>query len=379
MRSSLNSADFRNIFFYISTFYFSFFSIIGVYIIYMPKVLENIGYSSEEIGIIFAMSPMVRFLLPFFFLKHLRLTKNIYISALGLALFAAVLFYFTIHNFYLFLLSNIILGISFALILPYAETFALEHLGKEKYGKSRLFGSVGFIIVALLLAKFMNESINALHFLFVTILFTVIFGYKLSFYEKENTADRNNNKNSFSLLKHWRLWINIFLMQVSFGAFYNFFTIYETAHGVDIETVSYLWTFGVVCEIVMLYYQGPLLKKNLYNIIKWSTFTAIFRWLLLYFFPDSVLIAYISQSLHAITFALYYSAAIAYLFQIYENKKLAQQFFGGISFGLGGFAGSILAGIFYGEYLFLYAAGVAFIAWLILIPITPATSKDHLA
>jgi len=70
--------------------------------------------------------------------------------------------------------------------------------------------------------------------------------------------------------------------------------------------------------------------------------------------------------LHAFSFALYYSATIAYLFHIYENKKLAQQFFGGISFGLGGFVGSILAGIFYGEYLFLYASFVAFIAFLII-------------
>ena len=57
-------------------------------------------------------------------------------------------------------------------------------------------------------------------------------------------------------------------MQMSFGAFYNFFTIYETEHGISLEMTSYLWSFGVICEILMLYFQAPLLKNNLLNVIK---------------------------------------------------------------------------------------------------------------
>ena len=353
------------LFFNISAFYFFFFSIIGVYVIYMPKVLEIKGYNSFEIGVVFAMSPLMRFITPFFFLKHLSLTKKVFYYSLILTISSGVLFYLTTESFYLFLIPNILLGISFALILPYVETITLEKIKKENYGKSRLFGSIGFVIIALVLAKFMDNDFYALHFLFFTILLTSLFGYKISTFE-EDLKESKKYKNSFSLISHYKLWISIFLMQVSFGAFYNFFTIYETSHGLSYETVSYLWTFGVLCEIVMLYFQTPLMRGNLLFLIKISTFSASLRWLLLYFYPNSLLIAYFNQSLHAFSFALYYSATIAYLFHIYENKKLAQQFFGGISFGLGGFVGSILAGIFYGEYLFLYASFVAFIAFLII-------------
>jgi len=205
----------------------------------------------------------------------------------------------------------------------------------------------------------------ALHFLFITIFFTSIFGFLISKYEKN--LSKNNKNNGFSILSHWKFWVSLFLMQVSFGPFYNFFTIYETNFGLSYETVSYLWTFGVICEIIMLYFQTPLMKKNLLTLIQISTFSAVIRWFLLFLFPSNLFIAYFTQSLHALSFALYYSASIAYLFHIYENKKLAQQFFGGISFGLGGFVGSILAGYFYGKYLFLYASFIALLAFIFII------------
>jgi len=44
------------------------------------------------------------------------------------------------------------------------------------------------------------------------------------------------------------------------------------------------------------------------------------------------------------------------------HKKLAAQFYYGISFGLGGFVGALLAGYFYGEYLYLYASFVTLLS-----------------
>ncbi len=351
----------RKLFWLISAFYFWFFAIIGVYVIYLPKVLELRGYSSLEIGIVFAMSPLMRFLTPFFFLKHFRLNKAIYKTSLLLSLVAGALLFVTIHNFWLFLIPNILLGISFALTLPYVETIALAKIGKERYGKSRLFGSIGFIVVALLLARFMDEPSVALWMLIATIAMTTIVGWLI-----DEEATKKSGTEPLDLIKYWWLWANFLLMQISFGPFYNFFTIYESEHGLDYKTISYLWTLGVVAEIVMLYFQAPLMRSNLLRLLQISTLLTAFRWLLFFLYPDNLLVLYFAQTLHAFSFALYYSAAISYLFELYPNKTLAQQFFGGISFGLGGMIGSFLAGLFYGEYLFAYAAFVALLAFLVI-------------
>ena len=74
-----------------------------------------------------------------------------------------------------------------------------------------------------------------------------------------------------------------------------------------------------------------------------------------------------TQSLHAISFALYHTAAITYVFSLYTQKKLAQQFFLGIAFGLGGSVGAVLSGQIYGEHLFLIESFITFFAFLVLL------------
>lgn len=354
-------------FFNLSAFYFFYFAAVGVYVIFMPKVLHDIGYSAFDIGIIFALAPLMRFATPFLFLKHIKLDTKIFRTALFLSILSSLMFYFTLENFYLFMLNNALLGMCLSLILPYIEVIALKELGKERYGKSRLFGSIGFMAISIVLAKFLTQPHIALHYYLLTNILTVVFALLLLKYDMAVNDETQNQQNGFSFLKYWPFWLSLFLMQMSFGAFYNFFTIYETEHGISLEMTSYLWSFGVLCEILMLYFQAPLLKHNLLKIIQFSIAITATRWFLLFLFPDSLSITFIAQGLHAFSFGLYHSAVIIYLYSLYSNKKLAQQFMYGVAYGLGGFSGAIIAGYLYGEYLFLYSSLIALCAYAALI------------
>ncbi|MBU3013732.1 MFS transporter [Poseidonibacter lekithochrous] len=352
------------LFFNLSAFYFFYFAAVGVYVIFMPKVLHDIGYNSFEIGIIFALAPLMRFATPFLFLKHIELNLTVFKSALFLSILTSSLFYFTINNFYAFMINNAILGVCLSLILPYLDVTAIKNLGRSKYGKSRLFGSIGFMLISLVLAKFLSAPEIALHYYLAANIFTVIFALLLV---KNDVAHvKSIEDESFSFFKYWPFWLSLFFMQMSFGGFYNFFTIYETQNGISLEMTSYLWSFGVVCEILMLYFQAPLLKNNLLNILKVCVSITIFRWLLLFLYPDSLSITFISQSLHAFSFGLYHSTVIIFLYTLYENKKLAQQFMYGVAYGLGGFIGALVAGFVYGEYLFVYSAIFALVSLISL-------------
>lgn len=313
------------------------------------------------------MGPLMRFIIPFLFLKKIRLTKNIFYIALASMLFGALSFYFTINNFYYFILSTLFIGGSMGLILPYIETYAMEHLQKERFGKSRLYGSIGFMLIGIVLAKELDSYIIGIHYFVLAVLATVFFGVAITLGNKDfKTKSEDNAVEKFNLKKALFFWISLFFMQISFGAFYNFFTIYETAHGISLEMTSYLWAFGVICEIILFYFQAPLLKFNLLKILKFAVFITILRWLLLYLFPDSLTVSFISQSLHAISFALHHTVAITLLYSIYSNKRLAAQFYYGFSFGLGGFLGALIAGLFYGPYLYLYAAVMALFSFIAL-------------
>ncbi|BBG66873.1 probable 3-phenylpropionic acid transporter [Hydrogenimonas sp.] len=353
----------------ISAFYLFYFAIIGVYVIFFPKALQMAGYGSAEIGLLLSAAPLMRFVVPFFFLKHVRLDEKSFSVSLAVLSASVLLFYPALDSFWPLLAVNLLFGASISISLPFVEARALEILSRHIYGRSRLFGSIGFMIIALWLGKVLETPTDALHYLAATTILTALSGAAVV-YISHGAGERrapSESGESFSVMRYWPLWLSFFLMQVSFGGFYNFFTIYETAHGISLEMTSRLWSFGVLCEIVMLYFQGPLLHRNLLTVLRVTIFATSLRWLLLWLFPDSLPVTFLAQSLHALSFALYHSAAITLLYTLYRQKALAQQFFLGISYGLGGFVGAIVAGQLYGENLFLAESLIAFAAFLILL------------
>jgi PPP family 3-phenylpropionic acid transporter len=350
----------------LGAYYFFYFALVGVYVIFMPKALLELGYTPVEVGIIYAAAPFMRFLLPFVFRHGISLTPNVYKLSLLFTFLGTLLFLQTVHDFWLYLCANLLFGASMGISLPYVETIALGRLSKHHYGKVRLWGSLGFMGIALWLGKILSSPMEALYYLSAMAILTLIFGSVLTQYDTISHSSAHEDA-SFSLRKYWAFWISIFLMQVGFGGFYNFFTIYETVHGISLEMTSWMWSFGVFCEIFMLYFQGPLLQRNLLNILQFATLVTAVRWFVLYLYPESALITFATQSLHAVSFALYHTAAITYVFSLYTQKKLAQQFFLGIAFGLGGSVGAILSGKIYGEYLFLVESFITLLAFLVLL------------
>jgi len=320
-----------------------------------------VGYDPLHVGIVFASAPLVRFAIPFLFLKGFRLDQKVFFLSLMLMGIGAIGFYPSLEHFWALLLVNILFGIGISLVLPYIEVIALEQIGKERYGRIRMFGSLGFIAVALVLVHYLTTPQSGILFLIAMALTTLIFGALIGNKQSKLPISECHAEDiscRFSMIGHLPLWIGFFLMQVSFGPFYNFFTIYTTDHGVSLDTTVWLWSFGVIAEIIMFYFQGPLLRGNLPKILQITAFITVFRWLLIALFPDHTILLFAAQSLHAFSFALFHSTSIAILFHLYKARRLSQQFFFGISYGLGGFIGAIGAGALY-QYVpaYLFAGG----------------------
>jgi PPP family 3-phenylpropionic acid transporter len=202
----------------------------------------------------------------------------------------------------------------------------------------------------------------------VLILFTTVFAYFLYPYIKDKKRVIIDNFN-FKLDSKIYFWIALFLTQVGFGGFYNFFTIYELDSGLKLDTITYLWVFGVLAEIVMFYFQNRVLNFNLLFLIKISILFTAIRWLLIELFNDNVAILFVSQLIHAFSLALLHTASITYINKVYENKYLSQQFYTGVTFGIGMFIGSIFSGIFYQNHLFLYSSLITFVGFIFIFKV----------
>ena len=322
----------------------------------MPKYFKDIGFNSTQIGLIFAMLPIARFLTPFIYLKK-TLTKFDYILALIISTLAS--FLLLSKNFYLILLAFFVIGASFSVIFPYIEAIAIEKL-KEEYGKSRLYGSIGFMLFGII-ASYID--FNLVWFFIILMILTNLTAI---YFLRDKTIKKSSK--SINFFKEWRFWIALILLQISFGGFYNFFTIYNIENGIKREYIGWLFAIGVVAEITIFIYQHKFIKK--FSPIFWikiSIFLTFIRWLILHLFSGNLILIALSQLIHALSFALFHTASLLYITAKYENKTLAQQFFAGIGYGIAAFLGSIISGYLYGENLFLYEALFALIGFLIML------------
>jgi len=340
----------------LSLYYFFYFAVVGIYVIFLPNYLKNLGYTPFEIGVIFSALPISRFITPFFFQKK-AITTNIFKVSVFVSILVPLLFF--INNFYIYLMGFIFLGVVWSINYPYIEALAINKL-QEHYGKTRLWGSIGFVAVALGLSYF---QVDFVEWFFVLNLITAYFAFK--FINPDFAISKHYEKIDF--LKEWQFWLALILLQISFGGFYNFFTIYNLHNGISKEINGWLWTIGVVAEIIIFIYQYKFLNRdNSLFYIKISLFMTSIRWFVLYLFAGNVLLIALSQTLHLFSFAIFHTAAIMYISSKYKNQTLAQQFYAGIGYGLAAFLGSFISGYLYGENLFLYESLIVLLAFLIL-------------
>jgi PPP family 3-phenylpropionic acid transporter len=344
-----------------SLFYFFYFWATAVFVIFVPKTLLDLGYTTAEIGILLSVMPLIRFITPFLFSSKLKLTKETFYYSLIFSTLLFAGFVFTYHSFWLLFLNTLLYGLFITITLPYVDSVALKEIKKEKYGLIRLFGSIGFMGAAIALGKMeLDKETVFLHYL-ISVALMSVFGALLASKEKIETESEQAAKETEGDLKRYiadsPFWLAMILVQLSFGAFYGFFTVFEHENGITLENITYLWSIGVLAEIFMFAFQGKLLKniRPLF-VIKLTIVSLVARWLLLHFFEGNFFAVALAQITHALNFALFTTAAFLYIFNRYEDKKRAQMHFYGLSYGLGGFFGSIISGALYGPNIFLYSA-----------------------
>ncbi len=341
----------------LSLYYLLFFATIGIYVMFFPLHFKSLGFSAFDIGLLLAITPIMRFITPFF---NIRISKKVYLISI-LSGFLATFFLLS-DNFLLLSIAFIIFGISWSISYPYIESIAVEKLNIH-YGKSRLWGSVGFMLIGLIFSytgyKDYMEVYIVLSLILSIIAVMVVVDLDMVI-QKEFQA--------ISIKNHWQFWLALFLMQFAFQGFYNFFTIYNQSHGISQKAISWLWSIGVIAEIGIFIFQHKFINK--FKPLFWIKISILFtsiRWIMLYLFSKNIYLIAFSQTIHAFSFALFHTAALLYLSQNFKNKTLAQQFYAGIAYGIAGFLGSIFSGLLYGQYLFLVEGIISFVGFLILI------------
>jgi len=366
----------------LSSFYFFYFALLGCISPYWGLFLDGRGYSGQEIGELMALFGLVRILAPNVWGALGDYTgRRMALLRVGCAMCALIfLNIFWVSSFLTMALIMVGYGFFWAAVLPQFEVVTLNYL-KEKtddYSKIRIWGSIGFVVFVLLLgAVFDYISVQYLP-VFMLIILTVMFVNSLTIKGRELSNEHIESEGFLSLLKKPEVigfLLAAFLMQLSFGAYYTFFSLFLERAGYSTTMIGVLWAVGVAAEILVFLIVHRLFKVIDYKVILVvSLLLAAIRWLFTGHFVDILWVLIILQLTHAATFGTMHAVSMHYVHQFFKGRHQGQgqALFASVAYGGGGAVGAILSGyvwsVDYGVTMFELAALSALlgagVAWL---------------
>ncbi len=358
--------------------YFLYFGVMGVYLPYFNLYLYHIKLSGFQIGVISALRSVLLVLFPVLWgmlADRLQARKAIYVSC-NIASAAIWSLYLFTTRFEWLVAITLGYGIFFSPVISFLEAFTMDVLGKEKqrYGQTRAWGSAAFIVVVVLV----GGAIDAypvgiiLPLILAGGLVQSVISPGVPSVRTPRSHGLSGGAGQLASRKSIVFLICAFLMLLSHGAYYGFFSIHLEKLGFDKTFIGISWAVASTAEIIVMVYSGRLFRRfSLESVMVFSFSIAALRWFLLAF-VDSGPVILITQVLHAFTYGAFHMSSILYVDALSSeaSKTLGQAVNNAVSYGLGLMAGFFLSGYLYeaiGSHgLFLTSCGIALSGGMIM-------------
>jgi len=315
------------------------------------------GFSPVQIGVLMACFQLSRIVGPYLWgwLSDVTHTR---VKLLRLAAVASLLAFLAVpgvHSYGGMMAMMIGLNLITSAMSPLGDALTISTLRRHgafdhRYGRVRMFGSVGFIAAVLLGgALFEHFGMPAFPWLasaMLALFAVVVFGLR----DAEDEGPRVKPPPALPLLRRpdvaWFL-ASAFLMMFAHAALYVFYSLYLEQLGYSKIAIGVMWTIGVVAEIVFFFYQGRLFGALALRTILAGTFVlAAVRFGVTGYFAQYAWLMAAVQILHAATFAAHHSASLKRLQRWFAGplQGRGQALYTGISYGLGGTLGGLVMG-----------------------------------
>lgn len=344
-----------------ANFYFFYFCTIGLIVPYWSLYLQYLNFSPTEIGQLTAILVVTKVLAPNVWGAVIDRTNLVSGRSLGIlryvtlaALLVYCLLYWPGQRYNFWWMACVLLGYSvfWNACIPQVEAATLNHLGaqRHRYGRIRLWGSIGFIVVAILMGLLLDRYGPRIILHAGLAAFALVFVASFFLAQQDRGVKLDQTVVPLTQLLNRKVLVILFicmLMQASHAPFYTFFSIYLEDYAYTKTHIGWLWSIGVVFEVIIFWYGYYIFQQyRLMALFGFTVLATIFRWLLLAAFPEIVALVWISQGMHAITFGLHHAVMMQLIDQFFQGRYQVrgQALYISLSFGVGGAIGSAASG-----------------------------------
>ena len=368
----------------LSGFYWFYFASLGVVVPYWTLYLKSLDFDAKSISELMAILMATKIVAPYLWSWIADHTGHgMKIIRLG-SVFSCIAFAGVFFDSSFWWLAAVILLFSFFwnATLPQFEANTMNYLGEDthKYSIVRLWGSLGFVFAVIVIGSLLDELGNQLIPISIFIIYVLIAVFSFLVKDAKPVASHSHTGSIFSVLKQPHviaLLLICFLMQMSHGPYYTFYSIYLKQFAYSSTTLGWLWALGVIAEIILFMFMHRLMPVfGAGRLMVAALFLTTIRWLLIGYFVENIFMVVIAQCLHAASFGLYHAVAIELFHRNFRGKLQGrgQALYSAISFGAGGAVGSLISGAYWDVYsaqlIFSVAAITSFVAFLIALKFT---------
>ncbi|MFD2627552.1 MFS transporter [Oceanobacillus kapialis] len=306
--------------------FFSFFLTWGIFLPYWAGwMVYTKGISVSEASLIMSVGLVARGLSTLFAFPYLseKVSSKRLLNIAGIGTFIALIAYVPAESFASLMGATILLHLFYPALMPALDTAAgvlVQNKQLRHYGRSRQWGSIGFVSIGMVLtlftARFGDEII------FWTLLLGIVGFVVLSLLRAPEVLsvkppmDQTQKVGLFSVfkIKHFSLVLLIVvLLQAAHASYYNYGYIFLQDIDAPTTIIGVIINIAVIAEIIFFAIADR--RFGHFSVGALLTLAAIgssVRWIVVFSFP-SVMIFCIAQVLHAFSFAMAHYAFMKYL------------------------------------------------------------------
>jgi len=338
------------------SFFFLYFAYVGLVSPYASLFFLDRGFNVIEIAVLMSMLQITRIVGPFswgWLSDYLSNRVGIirFCACLAALVFVCIFF---LNSYMAFFVWMFVLHTILSSLMPLGESATVHALFKDnsfdkRYGRLRLWGSIGFIAMVLVAGELFQRKGIELYPIVGMIVLSLL--ALITFLLHEPKMERRKMVKGELLVVlfnpdvRWFL-LSGFFMIFAHAALYVFYSLYLSNLGYNKFQIGLFWALGVFAEVIFFYFQSKVLSRLDAEVVLQASFgVGVVRFALIALYPLTPVLIF-AQILHAGTFAAHHSAATKLLQRWFTGSLQArgQALMATISYGLGGTLGGLCAG-----------------------------------
>lgn len=322
---------------WMSTQFFSFFMTWGIFLPYWTGwMIHTKGITVPQASLIMSLGLVARGLSTLVAFPYLsgKFSSKALLHWAGIGTLISILFYTPANSFASLLAVTLLLHLFYPTLMPALDSAAgvlVQSKQLKHYGKSRQWGSIGFVMAGMILTVFtgmFGDKVILWGLLLATLVF-VCLGFMdtpaiLSKKPQTNQPQKSGMLELFRIKHFGLVLVIVILLQAAHASYYSYGYLFLQEIHAPQYFIGGIINIAVIAEIIFFSITDQRFHKfSVGSLLTLAALGSSIRWILVFAFPN-VIVFCLAQTLHACSFAMGHYAFMKYLIKNIPHGQVPQ-------------------------------------------------------